>query len=483
MIQPCLALGMAIAIPVFTCAQPYWRPLGRGIVGATEVQTLFGDSASNRLLAGGTFQRIMNESDTVLGAGQAAWDGIRWDSIANRIQPITSNVSCDQTFWFLRFQGDLYSCGTYTFWSSGGQPNTSFARLNESTETWDALECPNPALSLLNQLVPKEPQGNSIYATGFANDLCGYPQACVYRYDGSAFYEWEPWALIPFDSDNYVGYVFEFQGMTYMTGGFDNPNQPGIAYFMRYNGSNWEDVPGWNNAPAIKDILIRDDVLYVAGAFKESMGAPGNRIASFDGTSWNNMLGGLTLSFAPNNGSAMTLWWHHSKLYVGGFFDEAGGGQLGGGLAVWDGYQWFSVPGEFSSSPPSDTDRIILDITTWRDSLYICGMFNFIDGDSIKDVAQFIGSDSDLIPVSVQEAYTHAQLAVAPNPVSEYLAVRNAPLGLHSFEIVDELGRSVLTGSYSSSTIDVTTLRAGPYALVARDRSGAITSRARFIKY
>ncbi|MBK8498448.1 MAG: hypothetical protein IPL52_06415 [Flavobacteriales bacterium] len=69
------------------------------------------------------------------------------------------------------------------------------------------------------------------------------PEACVFH-DGTAFYEWEPFAQIPFDDGNYVGYVFDYLGKTYMTGSYRNPIGTGLVTFMRYNGSNWEYVPG-----------------------------------------------------------------------------------------------------------------------------------------------------------------------------------------------------------------------------------------------
>ncbi|HMN05925.1 MAG TPA: hypothetical protein PKD45_09370, partial [Flavobacteriales bacterium] len=143
----------------------YWKALGKGVVGPMGVQTLFGDSVSNRLLAGGTFLRIINDGDTVLAFGQAAWNGTRWDSLATRIQPFAGGEGTQQTFWFLRFQGSLYSCGTYGLFGHNDPPNRSLAKLNEVEEIWEPLSCPNSMYSGITTLVPKEPQG-TLYATG-----------------------------------------------------------------------------------------------------------------------------------------------------------------------------------------------------------------------------------------------------------------------------------------------------------------------------
>ncbi len=237
-----VVLAVAIAsLGGFAHAQ-FWRPLGLGTVGVTEIQTLYGDSISDRLLAGGTFTWIQNVDDTVLGMGQAAWNGSRWDSVAHRIAP-----SVLPTFWFLRFQGELYACGAYLFYDNDGNVNLSFARLNDVTHYWEALECTNPfPQSGLVTIVPKVPD-TTLYATGSTGSVCGLPESCVFRYDGSAFHSWAPFDLIPPDNNNYVGMIFDYKGKTYLTGSVRDPLGPALmATFLRWNGSSWEHVPGWN---------------------------------------------------------------------------------------------------------------------------------------------------------------------------------------------------------------------------------------------
>ncbi|MEO8589065.1 MAG: hypothetical protein ABI432_06840 [Flavobacteriales bacterium] len=256
----------------------HWKAMGKGPIGG-EVGTLFGDSMVDHLLAGGEFQHYKNEVDTVLVYGIAAWNGTRWDSLAHRIAPGEG-----LTHWFLRYQGDLYACGGWGF-DVGSETNWGLARLNQDTQYWEALECINSFASGISTLVPKEPQG-TLYATGYLGSLCGYPESCVFRCDGSAFHIWEPFQQIPEYSGNYVGCVFDYQGMTYMTGLFKDPLTSGSLSLARFNGTSWEHVPGWNTIAGIKEVSIRNDTLYVAGAFRESQGGPGNMIAAFDGQNW-----------------------------------------------------------------------------------------------------------------------------------------------------------------------------------------------------
>ncbi|MBP8824498.1 MAG: hypothetical protein KBH07_12720, partial [Flavobacteriales bacterium] len=216
-----VVLAVAIASLGGEAHAQYWRPLGLGTVGVTEIQTLYGDSISDRLLAGGTFTWIQNVDDTLLGMGQAAWNGSRWDSVAHRIAP-----SVLPTFWFLRFQGELYACGAYLFYDNDGNVNLSFARLDDVTHYWEALECTNPfPQSGLVTIVPKVPD-TTLYATGYMGSVCGLPESCVFRYDGSAFHSWAPFDLIPPDNNNYVGTIFDYKGKTYLTGSVRDPVEP-----------------------------------------------------------------------------------------------------------------------------------------------------------------------------------------------------------------------------------------------------------------
>lgn len=470
---------MALLVPLGSTKAQSWRALGRGIIPPGNVQTIFGDAHSDRLFIGGTFVYVMNENDTVLGIGQAAWNGQRWDSLATRIQPLSGNV-CLQTYWYLRFQDRLYACGSFSL-ADGILPwNNSLARLNEGDLRWERLECVNPNESGLANLVPKEPGSTSAYVTGLRGSLCGYPESCVFRYDGSAFHEWAPWSLIPEAPSNWTRFVFEFRGMTYLTGNFRDPFGPGYVSMLRWNGTGWEYVPGWGAySRSINDMSIRNDTLYVSGNFRIDNGGPGNCIAYFDGENWNDMGGGVSYAPSPTNASCLVMQWHRNDLWVSGQMDHAGGIPIDG-VAKWNGRQWCSVPGDFHN--PVGLDRV-LDITVWRDSLYVCGGFTAIDGESIRHVAQWLGGDAVLecsAPVGMAEAGTQG-LSVAPNPVADRLRVRGPLATGTTYTIIDALGRRAGRGVLRGGEADASALPPGQYVLLL-ERKGELLGALRFAK-
>lgn len=475
-------LVMAMVLYSTVATAQYWRGIGRGVVGPNGVQTLYGDSVSDRLLAGGTFLHILNESDTVLAFGQAAWNGFRWDSLATRIQAYGGGESAQQTFWFLRFQGRLYSCGGYLFLDENGQVNSSFARLNEVNQKWEALECTNPYPgSGLKTLVPKDPQ-NTLYATGYSGTVCGYPESCVFRYDGTAFYPWPPYDLIPGGSENQVGSVFEFRGKTYMTCDVPDPTGPGYVSFIRWTGIAWEHVPGWNTLSPIKDISIRNDTMYVGGTFTLATGGPGNLVAAFDGEHWSDMGSGLTYPIVPMSGVVWDLEWFHGELLACGRFTQAGNADCTG-LAKWNGQQWCTLPGEFLH-PFGTSDAALYKMAIWRDSLYVCGGFGTIDGDTIKQVAQWIGGDAvgNCSTVGIAGHASgdpgHDGLKVIPLPTEASWAVHFPKNGPWIVEVYDAMGRKVTTLQSIGTSVDLDLRGAssGMYLLRAVNSKGDLRS-------
>ncbi|MGV9013647.1 MAG: hypothetical protein ACOH13_13720, partial [Flavobacteriales bacterium] len=345
----------------------------------------------------------MNIEDTVEAHGQAVWNGMRWDSLAHRITP-----GHGQTLGFIRYQSALYSFGANGFFTPDNEVNYSFARLNEQTEYWEALECLNSPWNGLTQLVPRF-ANPVLYATGYPGTLCDQETSNVYVYDGSAFTPWAPFDQVEYDIGNYVSSVFDYKGKTYVAGDFRDPLGSGYSTFMRWNGTEWEYVPGWNNSGILRNFLVNNDTLYVTGGFRTITGAPGNLVASFDGDTWNDLGGGL--AYEPNvaTGAGFDIGMYHGDLVVTGQFNRAGGIEVDR-IAKWDGHRWWGYPGDFQGG------SLIYSLAVWRDTLYICGGFNSIDGEPIRQVAQWIGGDAvgECSTVGVAEEAAARPLSIVP---------------------------------------------------------------------
>ncbi|MBX2979622.1 MAG: T9SS type A sorting domain-containing protein [Flavobacteriales bacterium] len=320
---------------------------------------------------------------------------------------------------------------------------------------------------------PREPT-DLLYVTGFPDTLCGPEYGQVFTYDGATFSKWTPFDEIPFSQGyTYTGLVFTYQNKTYVTGAFVDPYTGAFTSMMRYNGVQWETIPGWNNNGPIKDFTIENDTLYLCGAFRQDEGAPGNLVVAYDGENWNDLGGGLTFP-SPIAAVALEILRWRGELYACGVFSDAGGIPVDR-LAKWNGRQWCRLPGNFSNN------GALSEMAVWRDSLYIAGGFITIDGDTMNTIAQWIGGDAVeacSAPVGVVEHRRKFHFSLYPNPTNGllYMTLKDALRSRELF-VSDALGREVLRqGAPHSNTgpliLDLAPLSPGAYLVTVVDEQG-----------
>jgi hypothetical protein len=101
----------------------------------------------------------------------------------------------------------------------------------------------------------------------------------------------------------------------------------------------------------------KEPLLVVGGVFNTVAGVPANRVACFDGTSWQPMPGLLPSGFV----NAMTVW--NGDLIIGGSFTISGSG-TSAPLARWTGTEWALLP------PVRALPRAL---AVWNGDLYLGG--------------------------------------------------------------------------------------------------------------
>ncbi len=195
------------------------------------------------------------------------------------------------------------------------------------------------------------------------------------------------------------------------------------------------------------------------------------------------MGGGLDYTPVPMSATVLDLEWFNNELYVGGMFNVAGGIPVEG-LAVWKGDRWCRLPGDFASNQWNSAK--ILDITVWRDSLYICGGFISIDGEPIRQVAQYIGGDAVAdcsLPVAVTEQISAPTFTLSPNPTNGPLRLQGLPAEARRLVVRDALGRVVHEQNTNLYQLELGHLPAGTYLVQVLDAGGGLRGQARFVRY
>lgn len=362
-----------------------------------------------------------------------------------------------------RYQGVLYVSGSFAFIDQHGDYSSRMARYNELLDHWDEFTCGAASTDLHVATFFQLGQDDTLYFTGYSGDVCAAGPSNVFAYDGTNFTVWEPFSAWNEDENVYVGIVFTFLDVWYMTGLFDDAITQQTYGILRFNGVAWEAVPGFEEPGPIKDILVHDSTLYVCGAFWEGPGIPGNMVAAFDGSTWNNMGGGLLYDLSgSDSGVAYDLTWWNGKVYASGQFHLAGGAPIEH-IAAWDGTRWCGSGGDF------EPNNSILDVEVWGDTLYVVGGFNSVNGQPASKVAQWIGGDFGAVcsePVSVQEqAPAPGVLHVRPTGVAGQWWV-SAPQGA-TLEVWNASGHLVARSLANSTSelVDVSGHGAGLFLI------------------
>jgi hypothetical protein len=224
----------------------------------------------------------------------------------------------------------------------------------------------------------------SLFVGGAFTTAGGLAAGNVARWNGTG---WQPAGA---GLDGAVWSFAEHQGQLYAAGDFTHSGTAAMTGIARWDGANWQPVGGglqWNlGGTAIGYGLCSDGQrLYVGGSFDRAGTVAASHVASWDGTTWRALGGGI------NNfgwGWVRTLCMHNGRLYAGGAFGQAGA-VLTDNVAAWDGTSWYAVgAGAQGSSYGAD----VWDLAVYNGELYVAGSFVVTGTVAVERIARFDGT-------------------------------------------------------------------------------------------
>jgi cysteine-rich repeat protein len=171
----------------------------------------------------------------------------------------------------------------------------------------------------------------------------------------------------------------------YVGGYFFNGDFNSIA---RWNNGVWTPLAkGFGDETSVYVLAKFGSKIYAAGEIVEdrATGAPLPGIASWDGTAWSPVGGGVTRTTGTPSISAMLATDDH--LYVGGHFDHAGAIPTIG-LARWDGAAWTGIGDLLAPFGEPGGASAFLEI---GDDLYVAGYFESAGGVAASNIAKWDG--------------------------------------------------------------------------------------------
>jgi hypothetical protein len=342
------AAGGVAANNVACVAGPAFGSLGSGTTGAVKALATFDDGTGPRLYAAGSFA----SAGTAVAGGIARWDGAQWQAAGGSLTSCGSSASGSRLAVSGSGPGSsLYVSGD--FLTIGAVAATRVARWDGAS--WHPMGAARGTsqgiVALKRAAVPGFP--DSLFGAGNPCSAGSTAVTALARYDSAG------WHAVPGISSGFINALEAFDdgaGLSVFAGG--NLSIPLPATLAQWNGVSWGPAGGdvAFSGPvgtlSVDSLRVFDDgsgpALFVGGFFDSAGGTPVSNVARWNGTSWFALAGGVTgtttttvqprvLAFEPFDDGTGTA------LYASGSFSVAGGAPASG-LAKWDGATWTGIP-------------------------------------------------------------------------------------------------------------------------------------------
>jgi hypothetical protein len=283
--------------------------------------------------------------------------------------------------------GELYLGGRFTLCAD--TPANNVVRYDPVTGAFEPLgtDHANGVSNAVNAIVQI---GNDVYvggefrSAGGTNVFDRINANHVARFDGSNWHSLGE--QFSNGVDSFVLDMSEHDGDLIVAGRFLEAGELAANAIARWDGTGWYTLgDGADNGvqgPGVTDITSiqsMNDVLYVGGFFDQAGGQPAANIAVWNGSVWSSLGSGV-------NDRVRQIGQFDGGLVVSGQFDTAGG-VLASGIASWDGVSWATLGGGLSDF------AIVTSIVVRNNELIVGGLFSAAGGQSIENIAVWDGTD------------------------------------------------------------------------------------------
>lgn len=203
----------------------------------------------------------------------------------------------------------------------------------------------------------------------------------VARWDGTT------WSSLGTGVDSAVHAMAVSGGDLYVGGQIHSAGGVAVSGIARWDGSQWhalgDGVGGAQGGFNVYSIAVVGNDVYVGGYFDSAGGAPANSIARWNTTTqtWSPLGAGLTQGGFLTTVYALASL--NGVLHAGGNFEESGATTLSH-VGAWNGTSWAPVGDGF--------DQQVYALAAWNGSLYAGGLFNNSGANSIRHLSRWNGT-------------------------------------------------------------------------------------------
>ena len=358
-----------------------WEALGSGVNG--DVWTVVTDGSGN-VYVGGKF----DTAGGVPANGIAKWDGSGWSSPGNTGQ-VRYPLSTVYSLTIDRY-GFLYAGGQ--FLQLEGVTASNIARWDGVN--WNALG-DGVSDSLYNDAavyaLASDNRGN-VYAGGRFDTAGGISASNLAKWNGETWSEVGGGIQFGVTVKAVVTSIIADGATLYVGGNFNAAGGNPMGSIARWNGSSWDNMQGgvWQDKISQAFISIiaidRDGRIFTIGSFSLAGGICASGIAVWDDGNWSS----LGVDTSVDGSITAMIPDRHGGYYAGGFFTCAGG-QVVNHIVHWDGITWSGLGSGLSNgNDPVLITALALD---QNESLYATGVFSSAGDISTQIIARWDGEE------------------------------------------------------------------------------------------
>ncbi len=288
-------------------------------------------------------------------------------------------------------QGNVYAGGYFE--KAGNVTVNSVARWNGSS--WSALGGGLTTFSAFSPVYALAVSGGNVYAGGEFDTAGETAVNSIAQWNGTT------WATLGEGLTNDLGFYGRVNaieingGSIYVGGNFAIAGTTPANRVAMWNGSNWSALgSGLGTDGSFEMAFALEYVngrLYAGGDFLQAGGNTANRLAYWNGSAWqavtHNGANGVGNDFS---GQVLALAAQGTQLFVGGEFDLAGERWVNH-VARWDGSQWWAL-GQGTALFGNQKGLINAVAVNAQGHVYVGGWFDYAGGVPAKNIARWDGT-------------------------------------------------------------------------------------------
>ncbi|MGA2092069.1 MAG: hypothetical protein ABSH16_01495 [Sedimentisphaerales bacterium] len=398
-----ILLVLLYASPVFSQCDPNWKT-GNGPQGVSNYVTSVikwdpdgNGPQSEQLVIGGYFTSVTG----VPAHCAAIWDGNTWKPMGGGLPSYTRT--------FAVYNGQLFAVGNYAGvyrWNGSNWERLDGSDLflvdsmtvynnkliiGETTSqgcnlySWDGNEWQQmSSMTSGTYITALTVYNGELIAGGSFTDAGGVDCNRIAQWDG---YNWHPMG----DGTNGTVKAFTiYNNELIIGGGFTSADGMDVNRVVRWNGTNYYPMgqgltgnPGYWWTQDVQALTVYKDKLIVGGGFYKAGDLDVNKIASWDGNSWQSLGSGASETLIR------ALVEYNGELIVGGDYSKAGGITVNG-LGRWDGSQWRAFGNGLGGNVGSN-DSYEQSLTVYNNELVATGVFTTAGGIDVNEIARWNG--------------------------------------------------------------------------------------------